>query len=430
MSETAITTNPLVLQGYDCVDIQESDDEIAVRLRMPPPVACEECHAVGRLVKNGARDIPFPDLPVHEKPVTVWVDRQRFMCKACGCTFRQSLPEISDHYRMTARLECHIRAEVFNTTNQALANRFRLPERTIRDLFDDELEKRDKAYVPAAPRFIGIDELFLGRKYRCIITNLEERSLVDMLETRNKLPVMEYLQKLRNADKIEIASMDMWGPYRQAFHEVLPDVVIVVDKFHVTRMANEALEDVRKALREELTQKEVRALKGDRKVLLKREADLSPQEVLLMSGWVNNYEPLKTAYGLKENFFKIWDDSKSSTEAKERLEAWRASIPESQEDYWSDLVKASKNWETEILAYFQYGKHITNATTESMNRRIRDLNRDGRGYSFKALRGKMLFGHPHKIVVFGGRKSPFMRDSFGMGIPQIVDYGVDLSTSE
>ena len=140
--------------------------------------------------------------------------------------------------------------------------------------------------------------------------------------------------------------------------------------------------------------------------------------------------PLKTAYELKEEFFKIWDDSESHTEAKERLEAWRASTPEAQEVYWSDLVKASKNWESEILVYFRYGKHITNATTESMNRSIRDLNRDGRGYPFESLRGKMLFAHPHKTVVFEARKSPFSRDVMGMGIPRIVDYGVDLSTRE
>lgn len=426
----AITNNPLVLRGYDCVDTQEAEDEIAVRLRLAPPTVCEKCHVSGRLVKNGARDIAFADLPVHDKPVTVWVDRQRFQCKACGCTFRQELPEISDQYRMTSRLERHIRKEVFNTTNRALANRFGLSEKTIRNIFDDELKERNKAYAPKTPRYIGIDELFLGGKYRCIITNLEERSLVDMLETRNKPAVMAYLQKLPDADKIEIASMDMWGPYRQAFHEVLPDVVIVVDKFHVTRMANDALEKVRKALRDELTKKEIKTLKGDRKVLLKREADLSPQEILLMSGWVNNYEPLKTAYELKENFFKIWDDSESAVEAEERLTAWRASIPEAQEEYWSDLVKASKNWQTEILAYFRCGKFITNATTESMNRRIRDLNREGRGYSFEALRGKMLFGHPHKIVVLGGRQSPFVKDAAGMEVPQIIDYGVDLSTSK
>lgn len=38
----------------------------------------------------------------------------------------------------------------------------------------------------------------------------------------------------------------MWTPYRDAVQAVLPDARIVIDKFHVVRMANDALEKVRK----------------------------------------------------------------------------------------------------------------------------------------------------------------------------------------
>ncbi len=39
--------------------------------------------------------------------------------------------------------------------------------------------------------------------------------------------------------------MAMWKPYRRAVQAVLPQARIVVDKFHVVRVANEALEKVR-----------------------------------------------------------------------------------------------------------------------------------------------------------------------------------------
>ena len=89
------------------------------------------------------------------------------------------------------------------------------------------------------------------------------------------------------------------------------------------------------------------------------------------------------------------------------LEAWRSSIPEKQLDIWADLVKASRNWEDEILNYFATGKEVTNALTESLNRKIRDKNRDGRGYSFDVLRGKILFSTPHKTRRVTNRSSPF-----------------------
>ena len=141
--------------------------------------------------------------------------------------------------------------------------------------------------------------------------------------------------------------------------------------------------------------------------------------------------------------FDIWDLANDPYEAKQMLEAWRSSIPEKQLDIWADLVKASRNWEDEILNYFATGKEVTNALTESLNRKIRDKNRDGRGYSFDVLRGKILFSTPHKTRRVTNRSSPFKSNttkfmknfSFSDLLQRteleediIIDYGVDLST--
>lgn len=45
----------------------------------------------------------------------------------------------------------------------------------------------------------------------------------------------------------------MWRPYKEAVPCVLPQTTSVIDKFHVVKMANEAVERVRKSMRESLT---------------------------------------------------------------------------------------------------------------------------------------------------------------------------------
>jgi transposase len=55
---------------------------------------------------------------------------------------------------------------------------------------------------------------------------------------------------------------------------------------------------------------------------------------------------------------------------------------------FGDFQRTWCNWETEISAYFD--NRITNAYTESLNNLIRTINRIGRGYSFDALRAKIL----------------------------------------
>ncbi len=75
----------------------------------------------------------------------------------------------------------------------------------------------------------------------------------------------------------------------------------MVDKFHVVRMANDAMERVRKSLRESLTPKQRRGLMHDRFVLLKRERDLNDEERLNLDGWTKNYPVLGEAFRLKEH---------------------------------------------------------------------------------------------------------------------------------
>ncbi|MFC7521386.1 transposase [Xanthomonas populi] len=63
-----------------------------------------------------------------------------------------------------------------------------------------------------------------------------------------------------------------------------------------------------------------------------------------------------------------------------------------------NLLRAWSNWRYYILNYFEHP--VTNAYTESLNNLIRVMNRLGRGYSFEALRAKILFTegiHKHTL---------------------------------
>lgn len=103
-----MTENPFQLPGYQVIGMQDTGVAFDVHLQPPSPVACSSCGTIGDFVKNGTRDIRVMDLPVHGKPVTLWIARQRFQCKSCGSTFRPELPGIHPDAKMTERLhrEC------------------------------------------------------------------------------------------------------------------------------------------------------------------------------------------------------------------------------------------------------------------------------------------------------------------------------------
>src|SRR5690625_7908859 len=98
--------------------------------------------------------------------------------------------------------------------------------------------------------------------------------------------------------------MDMRRPYRDAVNTVIPHAKIVVDKFHVVKLANETLEKIRKANRQNVSAKERRQLMRDRYVLLTRRKDLNDfDDQIKLQIWTDMFPLLGQAYELKEQFF-------------------------------------------------------------------------------------------------------------------------------
>ena len=127
----------------------------------------------------------------------------------------------------------------------------------------------------------------------------------------------------------------------------------------------------------------------ERFILLKRKHDLNEGESFLLDTWLGNLPALKEAYELKEEFYWIWD-TPDPDEGHLRYSQWRhRCMSSNSKDAYKDLVRAVDNWHVEIFNYFD--KRLTNAYTDSINSIIRQVERMGRGYSFDALRAKILF---------------------------------------
>ena len=126
----------------------------------------------------------------------------------------------------------------------------------------------------------------------------------------------------------------------------------------------------------------------DRFVLLKRNHELSDKQTFLLDGWCKNYSELGLAYQQKEAFFDIYE-AQTKEEAAALFVEWQRQLTPEIKGAYADLVKAWNNWEPYICNYFDH--KITNAYTESLNNLIRVTSRIGRGYSFDALRAKILF---------------------------------------
>ena len=434
----------LNLTGYEvlAVDTNEHDYHIKACV-IAAQESCIHCQS-SSIVGFGRREQMVRDLPTRGKRVGLCVDTRRFQCRACTKTFYETLPQIDERRSMTKRLSGWIGRQAIKRTFASIAEEVGCTEFTVRSVFTDYVQELEQAIRFETPKWMGIDEIHLI-KPRGVITNIQNNTVVELLPNRNKETIIKYLTGLQGKEEIAYVAMDMWAPYRDAVLQVSPQAKIVIDKLHVVKMANEAVERIRKSFKADLPIKVRRTLMHDRCTLLKREAELTDKEVLLLSSWENNFPTLGLAYRLKEDFFKIYD-AKTRNDALVLFANWEISITHEVRDAFSDLIRAWHNWQPYILNYFDHpvNQPITNAYTESLNDLIRIMNRLGRGYSFEALRVKILFSEGALKKDLKRPKFELMAERFERNIPgfalgfmaapsytaqaQEIYYGADIAT--
>lgn len=390
--------NMINLPNFKILDMNESEDDyrFLVESTVLSPSHCPKCGTVANLYKHGKKQQLFFDLPMHAKRVGIYVNRQRYKCRECKETFFENLPDMDVNRSVTNRLIYWIQEASLEKTFTSVGEEIGVDEKTVRNIFKDYIDELEAQTDFRTPKWLGIDEVHLLKNYRCVITDVENKSVIDILRKRNKDTVISYLYKLQDIDKIELVAMDMWNPYKSAVNTVIPNAKIVIDKFHVVKLANEALEKIRKANRQNVSAKERKQLMRDRYVLLTRRKDLNDfDDQIKLQVWTDKFPLLGQAYELKEQFFDIYE-AESINEAYKLYQNWLSNIPKELMTFFEDLIKAMNNWEEEIFNYFT--SPITNAYTESLNRLIKTMNHVGRGYSFEALRAKILFTQGYRKV--------------------------------
>lgn len=421
--------NILNLPDWTINDVNETVDSYKITATYDVvPSGCPHC---GFMLKyrHGTISKLFADTPIHGKQVAILAIRERYICQNCGKSYIQPLPDVDDRHYMTKRLMRYIEREVFNRTFTALAKDIGVHEKTIRNVFHQHMVLADKNRHVITPRWLGIDELKIAGGYRGVFTDVKEKRILDIINNRKKTVVGKYLSNLPDKQRVEIVCMDMWEPYKDLMRAILPKAQVVVDKFHFLRMVSDALDSVRKSIRESLTQKQRRQLMRDRFVLLKRKRDLDEKDLLVLSTWLSNFAVLKETYERKEELYDIWECN-SRQDAEHLYDEWQTRIPGDALFAFRPLLIAMQNWRQEIFAYFDSG--ATNAYTESMNGLIKLANRMGRGYSFDVVRARILFAPDSKKAnlfrqgIFENQ-SGLMQFPHGGDVSEIF-HGVDIST--
>jgi transposase len=247
------------------------------------------------MYRHGRKRQIFLDTPVHGKRSAILVHRRRFLCQSCRRSFLEPLVEMHPAHFMRQRLVNSIEQQALRHTFVSVAENVGVTEGTIRQIFAAHQKQQQQALPLVAPLQIGIDEVKIDGAMRCVIVDMNHHRILEILPDRKKNTVLTFLLHLEARERIEWATMDMWKSYLDVVHQALPQARVAVDKFHVVRLANRAVEAVRRRIRKTLSDKQRKTLMHDKYILLHRRANLSESQLLILQAWTLNLPELGMA---------------------------------------------------------------------------------------------------------------------------------------
>ena len=264
-------------------------------------------------------------------------------------------------------------------------------------------------YPENISHYLSIDETALsnGELYT-VITNKKAKgkkgSLVALLEGTKAKELIPKLKKINESKRRQVKeiTLDMAGSMVNICQSVFPKAKQVTDRFHVQKLANQAVQDLRIKHRWIAIDEENKALEkaksnnqkytpelltnGDtvkqllarsRYLLFKHHSKWTLTQKQRAELLFDLYPDIRKAYQLANQLFTIYQSTKRKEVAFTKLAQWYREIEESGFKSFNTVMRTVQTYYESILNYFD--NRSTNASAESFNSKIKAFRAQFRG---------------------------------------------------
>ena len=357
--------------------------EVEIELARRP--CCAGCG--GPVWVHGTSKVKMADLPVFGRPVRLVWNKRRWRCPHGSCavgTFTDQEPAIAPpRGRVTARAArwatrragkgravTEIAAELGCNWHTAMA----AVHRWGRALLDADVSRIDGVTA------LGLDEILMFRRGRyreqqwgTTIVDARKGKLLDIVAGRSAKGATRWIQQRTSLwrRRVRWGVMDLSGPYRKAFSDALPKAIQVADPFHVVKLANSTVDEVRRRVQNETTGG--RGTKDDalyriRRLLLKAHERVTERGEAKLRGLLAAGDPrgeVRDAWHAKETLRMTYriGDHKVALEALDELS--RDLRDDTYSPELNKLGRTLRTWRAQITNWHR--SRVTNGPTEAAN---------------------------------------------------------------
>ena len=402
---TSLLYHAFGIRGYQYRRTDYRDAQVIFTIHQEPETCrCSACGS-SEVRPRGTVERRFRTVPIGSRSTLVALPIPRVACQACGVVRQVEVPFADPRRSYTSSFERYALELSLRMTIRDVAKHLNVGWDLIKDIQKRDLSRRYAKPKLKHLRHIAIDEIAVakGHRYLTVVLDLDSGAVVFVGDGKGADALKPFWKRLRpSGAQIEAVAMDMSAAYRGAVSAHLKDAVIVFDHFHVIKLFNEKLSELRRALYREATDvlhKEV--LKGTRWLLLKNPENLDTEkdEKRRLGEALALNRPLAVAYYLKDDLRRFWQQP-GKRFATVFLDGWIRRAESSGIRILQQMARTLAGHRSGLLAY--YDAMITSGPLEGTNNKIKTMKRQAYGFRDREFfKLKILAIHETKYALVG-----------------------------
>ena len=240
-------------------------------------IRCPSC-GKDKVIRRGEVQRMLRTLPIGRKPVWLLLKVPRVECRLCGCLRQINLGIAEPRRSYTRAFERYVLELLRSMTIKDVSELLGVGWDCVKDIYKRYLTRKYGRPRLSGLRYIAIDEISVrkGHKYLTLVMDLQSGAVVFVGDGKGADALEPFWQALRRSRaKLKAVATDMSTAYINAVLKHLPGVPVVFDHFHVVKLMNECLTEVRRKLFHEYEHlMDRKILKGTRWLLLKHPENL------------------------------------------------------------------------------------------------------------------------------------------------------------
>jgi transposase len=295
---------------------------------------------------------------------------------------QEDIPWAESHARITYRFEYAMLVYCQLMTQKAAARILHIPDSTLSDLLHRTISRIRDGHRIRRLKCVGIDEISYckGHKYATIVYDLDRSCVVWVGQGKGRETIDIFFNEVLSdyqKSKIEWASCDMSETYIGAIEDHCPNAILVLDRFHIVKALNQAVDEVRKEQWRKASVDDRKALKGLRWLLFKHSSNRSKKDSRILNALHRGNRRIHRAWVLKDEFEQFWD-YKAPWAAERFLKRWMTTALKSRIEPIRKFVQTIKKHIGRIIPFI--GSRLTNAIAEGLNRIIKIVKNRASGF--------------------------------------------------